>query len=398
MTVQDKFRFSLKSQQSTSRTYTIPLKHTFKNFILYNHKIWITGILKFCLCMSPVFIRSNYHWFVIASLHISLTVLPSLMKGCIKEYKEWKMITRGTRLTDNKSGRLKNQCSNQFSKHRLANIDHMPRLECCYLVTSVPFQPASEHTHPQIHTFQPPPNRGLHEDPGRLTPPRPPKPSPAYPFPLFSLPSHWPPLRRTIVYFHSPPRPCWSKGGAAKSLHYCLVFSCTPSLPTRPDPIHSTQRHHLYHPTVRERERDGARRGKKTRRGERRWRLRRERRKGREREREQEASAWVLRCLSESICQIVFTVWRLPCCFSFFKHCPYWFFFTAFFIVSFNFYFLQPSNPLCFFPTLRISSLKVFSDNPISLFPWPASLLSSLLSSPTPPPSSSEYILHLAVV
>lgn len=181
--------------------------------------------------MSPVFIRSNYHWFVIASLHISLTVLPSLMKGCTKEYKEWKMITRGTRLTDNKSSRLKNQCSNEFSKHRLANIDHMPRLECCYLVTSVPFQPASEHTHPQIHTFQPPPNRGLHQDPGRLTPPRPPKPSPAYPFPLSSLPSHWPPQRRTIVYFHSPPRPCWSKGGAAKSLHYCLVFSCTPFPP-----------------------------------------------------------------------------------------------------------------------------------------------------------------------
>lgn len=233
MTVQDKFRFSLKSQQSTSRTYTIPLKHTFKNFILYNHKIWITGILKFCLCMSPLFIRSNYHWFVIASLHISLTVLPSLMKGCIKEYKEWKMITRGTRLTDNKSGRLKNQCSNEFSKHRLANIDHMPRLECCYLVTSVPFQPASEHTHPQIHTFQPPPNRGLHQDPGRLTPPRPPKPSPAYPFPLFSLPSHWPPQRRTIVYFHSPPRPCWSKGGGGQIVTLLSGLLLYP-LPSRP--------------------------------------------------------------------------------------------------------------------------------------------------------------------
>lgn len=29
---------------------------------------------------------------------------------------------------------------------------------------------------------------------------------------------------------------------------------------------------------------------------------------GKEREREREASEWVLRCLSESICQIVFTV------------------------------------------------------------------------------------------
>lgn len=56
-----------------------------------------------------------------------------------------------------------------------------------------------------------------------------------------------------------------------------------PPLPTRPDPIHSPQKHHLYHPTVREweRGRDGARRGKKTRRGERRWRPRREGGKGR---------------------------------------------------------------------------------------------------------------------
>lgn len=39
------------------------------------------------------------------------------------------------------------------------------------------------------------------------------------------------------------------------------------------------------------------------------------------------------------------------------------------FISSFNFYFPKSSNPPCFFPTLRVSSLKLFSDYPISLFP-----------------------------
>lgn len=46
-----------------------------------------------------------------------------------------------------------------------------------------------------------------------------------------------------------------------------------------------------------------------------------------EKETEREASAWVLSCLSESICQTVFTLWKLPCCFPLFKHCAYWFFY-----------------------------------------------------------------------
>ena len=32
--------------------------------------------------------------------------------------------------------------------------------------------------------------------------------------PFSPLSSHWPPQRQTIVYFHSPPWPCWSEGGS----------------------------------------------------------------------------------------------------------------------------------------------------------------------------------------
>lgn len=40
----------------------------------------------------------------------------------------------------------------------------------------------------------------------------PPPSAPAHPILPFSIHSHWPPQRWTIVYFHSPSRPCWSRG------------------------------------------------------------------------------------------------------------------------------------------------------------------------------------------
>lgn len=51
---------------------------------------------------------------------------------------------------------------------------------------------------------------------------------------------------------------------------------------------------------------------------------------------------------------------------------------------SFNFYFPMFCNPLRGFPTLWISPLQVFSDNPKSLFPWPASLIAPPFPLSTP--------------
>lgn len=148
---------------------------------------------------------------------------------------------------------------------------------------------------------------------GDQTPPSSPLSSP--------LPSHWPLQRMTIVYFHSPPRLCWSNGGGQPNCYIIVWSSLAP--PATVDP---TWPHSQYSkaPSVspnsqgvsgRVRE---ARRGKKTRRGKGDDSLGGRKGKGkRERGREREASAWLLSCLSESICQIVFAVWRLPHCLPF---------------------------------------------------------------------------------
>lgn len=147
-------------------------------------------------------------------------------------------------------------------------------------------------TQPPTHIFLPPNVSGLRQGPGRLTPslhthfPSSPFP-PAYPLsdrPLF-----------TFTLLHGP-----AGWGGGESLHYCLVLPRAPR-PTQPDPIHSPQKRHLYHPTVREwaRSRDGARRGEnKVARKE-----TMAKQGGKEGERQNKAS--VLHCLSESICQIL---------------------------------------------------------------------------------------------
>lgn len=116
----------------------------------------------------------------------------------------------------------------------------------------------------------------------------PPHLPPVHPILLCSIHSHWPPQRRTIVYFHSPSRPCWS-GGPGRIV---TLLSGPPlhPLPSQPGLTPFTDLKSTICMTQQsgsKGERDGARRGMKTRRGERRWRLRTEER---ELEREREAS------------------------------------------------------------------------------------------------------------
>lgn len=152
-------------------------------------------------------------------------------------------------LADNKSSNWKECCRNEFPK-QAANADHMPTVQCGYLVTSLPLSSQPVCTHSHRHVLQPHPNNSLQKDPGRLTPP--PPSAPVRPILLFSIHSHWPPQRRTIVYFHSPSRPCWSGGPGRIVTLLSGPPLHPPPLPTWPDPIHRPQKHHLYDPTVRE--------------------------------------------------------------------------------------------------------------------------------------------------
>lgn len=154
-------------------------------------------------------------------------------------------------LADNKGANWKECCRNEFPK-QAANTDHMPTVQCGYLVTSLPLSSQPVCTHSHRHVLQPHPNNSLQKDPGRLTPPPPPhlplytpfSPSPSTPTdPLSGGPLF------TFTLLHGPA----GLGGRAESLHYCLVLPCIPPpLPTWPDPIHRPQKHHLYDPTVRE--------------------------------------------------------------------------------------------------------------------------------------------------
>lgn len=195
----------------------------------------------------------------------------------------------------------------------------------------------------------------------------------------------------TFTLLHGPAGP----GGPAESLHYCLVLPCNP-LPSRPSLTPFTVLKSTICITQQsgsEREGEMGQEGERKQGGEKGHDGRGGRggkgEKGSENERHLNG-CWAV--CQESICQIVFTVWRLPCWFAFFKHCAYWFFYCLLLYL--------PS--ISTFQNLLIlhvfSSLKVFSNYSISLFPWPASLLSSLLSPSFPPPPSSEYILHHAVV
>lgn len=72
-------------------------------------------------------------------------------------------------------------------------------------------------------------------------------------------------------------------------------------------------------------------------------------------------------------------------------------FFSASFLSSFNFYFLKSSNPLCFFPTLRISSPELSLRLPYhcSLDPLLCFSPSCLHPSLHPPPSQHRSFILL---
>ena len=256
----------------------------------------------------------------------------------------------------------------------------MPTLECCYLVTSLPpRQPTCVLAH--TLTIRPPPNSGLCQDPGRLTPPS------ARPFPLFPLHSHWPPQRRTIVYFHSPPRPCWS-GGPAESLHYCLVLPCNP-LPSRPGLTPFTVLKSTICITQQsgsEREGETGQEGERKQGGEKGddGRGGREGRKG-ERKGERTRGIWMGVALSvgKYLSNSFHSVKASPLL-PFLQTWCLLIFLLPPFISSFNFYFPQSSNPPRFFPLCVLPPLNFSQTILHSLFPWPASVLSILPSIPPP--------------
>lgn len=114
-------------------------------------------------------------------------------------------------------------------------------------------------------------------------------------------------------------------GGRAESLHYCLVLPCFP-LPCQPGLTPFTDLKSTICMTQQsgsKGERDSARRGMKTRRGERGWRLRTE---GRELEREKERHLKGCSTGSPKVSIKQFSPHETFLLFSFFRHGSYWFF------------------------------------------------------------------------
>lgn len=143
----------------------------------------------------------------------------------------------------------------------------MPTVECCYLVTSLALcrQPVCSCTHPPTHTqtYSGPLLsvacvKTLGDCPPSHQPPTPTQPS-VRPFPRLSSPLPLTPsaMDHCLLSLSSVALLVW--GGGGRTNRYIIVWSSLapppplrPPLPTRPDPIHSPQKRHLYHPTVRE--------------------------------------------------------------------------------------------------------------------------------------------------
>lgn len=150
----------------------------------------------------------------------------------------------------------------------------------------------------------------------------------------------------TFTLLHGPA----GLGGRAESLHYCLVVPCIP-LPCQPGLTPFTDLKSTICMTQQsgsKGERDGARRGVKTRRGERGWRLRMEEREL-ERGISKGAALAVLKYPSNSLHHM-----KLFCYFSFFRHCAYWFFYSL----------------LLYIPLIStFQNLLILSDYPLVLDP-----------------------------
>lgn len=281
----------------------------------------------------------------------------------------------------NISSQPKNWCRDEFSQTQSCKCrpHAKTRVPLHWDLCTPCTPPTGPHAHTHKHTrFCPPFNSGLRQDHGRLNP----RLQSPFPCPLPLTPSAKDhcllSLSSTVLLVR------W---GPSESLHYCLVLHCGP-LPYRPGLTPFTALKSTICITQQSGSERQERRGKKIWQRERRCWPRREERK---RQREQEASACVLSCLSESICQTVFTVWRLPYCFPFFKHCAYWFFLQP----SFNFYFPLSSNPLRFFPLYVFPRFK-FSQtalNHCSLDPLLSSIYPLLHPPPPPSPPCTSFIL-----
>lgn len=145
----------------------------------------------------------------------------------------------------------------------------MPTLQCGYLVTSLPLSSQPVCTHSYRHVLQPHPNNSLQKDPGRLTPHPPICPCTPHSPLLHPLPLTPSAAGHCLLSLSFTALLVW--GGRAESLHYCLVLPCLP-LPCQPGLTPFTDLKSTICMTQQsgsKGERDGARRGMKTRRQER---------------------------------------------------------------------------------------------------------------------------------
>lgn len=208
----------------------------------------------------------------------------------------------------------------------------MPTVQCGYLVTFLPLSSQPVCTHSHRHVLQPHPNNSL-QNGKTLGDWHPPPPSaPVHPILLFSIHSHWPPQRQTIVYFHSPSRPCWSRGPG----RIVTLLSGPPLHPPSPAnlawPHSQTSKAPSVWPNSQGvRERGTAQEGEWKQGGEKGddgW----ERRKGNWREGtrgiSKGAALTILKYPSKS-----FHHMNVFCYFSFFRHGAYWFFPTPSFYI-----------------------------------------------------------------
>lgn len=149
----------------------------------------------------------------------------------------------------------------------------MPTVQCGYLVTSLPLSSQPVCTHSHRHVLQPHPHNSLQKDPGRLTPPHPPPPiCPCTPYSplLHPLPLTPSAADHCLLSLSFTALLVWGAGPN----RYIIVWSCVASpLPCQPGLTPFTDLKSTICMTQQSGsvgERDGARSGMKTRRGERR--------------------------------------------------------------------------------------------------------------------------------
>lgn len=267
-------------------------------------------------------------------------------------------------LADNKSSNWKECCRNEFPK-QAANADHMPTVQCGYLVTSLPLSSQPVCTHSHRHVLQPHPNNSLQKDPGRLTPPPICPCTPHSPL-LHPLPLTPSAADHCLLSLSFTALLVWGAGPN----RYIIVWSslASPSPANLAWPHSQTSKAPSVWPNSQGvRERGTAQEGEWKQGGEKGddgW----ERRKGNWRENERHLKG----CSTDSpkVSIKKFSPYETFLLLFFLQTwCLLIFFSLPPFIFSFNFSIPKSSNPTCFM------CIKLFSDYPVFLIPWPASLL-----------------------